>query len=195
MTETLITVSGTAAGERRPGWVGTPLPGVRSRLVDDERRLVPSDGGSVGTLEVLAPWVMSGYVGLPDATSEVTTDDGWIRTGDAACIDSDGWHRIVGRASTDLIKSGGYRIGAGEVEAALLEHRSVEEAAVVGEPDDDLGQVVVGYVVGDGVTESELIAFVAESLSVHKRTRRIVFVESLPRNSMGKVQKAKLRGD
>lgn len=192
MTETLITVSGRSSGERRPGWVGTALRGVRTRLVDEDGSPVPADGESVGMLEVSTPAVMSGYLNLPDATAAITTQDGWIRTGDAACIDPRGWHRIVGRASTDLIKSGGYRIGAGEVEAALLAHDSVSEVAVVGEPDSDLGQVVVAYVVGERVGESELIAFVADNLSFHKRPRRVVFVDSLPRNAMGKVQKAKL---
>jgi fatty acid CoA ligase FadD36 len=192
MTETLITVSGRASGERRPGWVGTALRDVQTRLVDEEGSPVPLDGESVGLLEVSAPTTMSGYLNLPDETQAITTGDGWIRTGDAACIDSGGWHRIVGRASTDLIKSGGYRIGAGEVEAALLCHPDVSEAAVIGEPDQDLGQVVVAYVVAHGVRESDLVSFVAENLSVHKRPRRVVFVDSLPRNAMGKVQKAKL---
>jgi fatty acid CoA ligase FadD36 len=107
-----------------------------------------------------------------------------------ACVGPDGWHRIVGRQSTDLIKSGGYRIGAGEVEAALLTHPLVREAAVVGEADDDLGQAVVAYVVAGGpVTGPELTDFVARLLSVHKRPRRVVLVDDLPRNAMGKVQK------
>lgn len=194
MTETLITLSGRANGERRAGWVGTALRDVQTRVVDDDGSAVPADGQTVGVLDVRAPTLMSGYLNQPDATAEILTDDGWVRTGDAACKDAQGWHRIVGRAATDLIKSGGYRIGAGEVEAALLAHESVSEVAVVGEPDDDLGQVVVAYVVGEGVPESELITFVADNLSVHKRPRRVVFVESLPRNSMGKVLKAKLRG-
>ena len=189
MTETLITVSGVASGERRPGWVGTALPGVATRLVDEEGDAVPFDGETVGTLEVSAPTVMSGYVNLPEETADLFTPDGWVRTGDVACVSPDGWHRIVGRESTDLIKSGGFRIGAGEVEAALLAHPGVSEAAVVGEPDDDLGQVVVAYVVGEQVDEAELVRFVAEKLSVHKRPRRVVAVASLPRNAMGKVQK------
>ena len=195
MTETLITVSGRASGGRRPGWVGTPLRDVRTRLVDEDGGTVPHDGESVGFLEVSAPTVMSGYLNLPRETEEITTVDGWTRTGDAACIDPGGWHRIAGRASTDLIKSGGYRIGAGEVEAALLAHAGVSEAAVVGEPDEDLGQAVVAYVVCDGVDESDLIAFVSENLSAHKRPRRVFIVDSLPRNAMGKVQKAKLTHD
>jgi fatty acid CoA ligase FadD36 len=110
-----------------------------------------------------------------------------------AVIDPDGAHRIVGRASTDLIKSGGYRIGAGEVENALLAHPAVREAAVIGVPDDDLGQRIAAFVVADGVTDVELIDFVALTLSAHKRPRAVRFVESLPRNAMGKVRKDQLR--
>ncbi len=193
MTETLITVSGSPAGERRPGWVGHPLPGVSTRLVDDSGAAVPADGETVGSLEVLTPTVMSGYLNLPAETAAVTTADGWIRTGDVACIGPDGWHRIVGRESVDLIKSGGYRVGAGEVEAALLAHPGVREAAVVGQPDPDLGQVIVAYVVaGDDLTGADLSDFVARSLSVHKRPRRVELVAALPRNAMGKVQKKQL---
>jgi fatty acid CoA ligase FadD36 len=163
---------------------------VRTRLVGDEGQEVPADGDTVGELEVLTPTVMRGYLNRPDATAAVTTPDGWVRTGDVASVDPDGWHRVVGRKSTDLIKSGGYRIGAGEVEAALLTHPGVREAAVVGEPDDDLGQVVVAYVVAEGtVTGPDLSAFVADRLSSHKRPRRVVLVDGLPRNAMGKVQK------
>lgn len=194
MTETLITVSGTASGERRPGWVGWALPGVSTRLVDEHGADVACDGEAVGSLEVSAPTVTSGYVNLPEETAALFTDDGWVRTGDVACVAPDGWHRIVGRESTDLIKSGGFRIGAGEVEAALLAHPSVSEAAVVGEPDDDLGQVVVAYVVGERVDGAEVARFVAEKLSVHKRPRRVVVLASLPRNAMGKVQKKLLGG-
>jgi fatty acid CoA ligase FadD36 len=195
MTETLITISGRPGTERRPGWVGQALPGVATRLVDEEGKPVAADGESVGELEVLTPTVMSGYLHRPSDTANVTTSDGWFRTGDVACVDGDGWHRIVGRQSTDLIKSGGYRIGAGEVEAALLSHPGVSEAAVVGEPDEDLGQVVVAYVVATAaVTGPQLVEFVAGRLSAHKRPRRVVLVDDLPRNAMGKVQKAKLLG-
>ena len=194
MTETCITVSGRADEPRRAGWVGRALPGMHTRLVDEQRRPVPADGETVGELEVRGPTFMKGYLNQPDATAALYTPDGWLRTGDVACIDRDGWHRIVGRLSTDLIKTGGYRVGAGEVEAALLAHPAVREAAVVGEPDADLGQVIVGYVVADGVTGPLLCDFVAGALSVHKRPRRVVLVEALPRNAMGKVQKARLAG-
>ena len=195
MTETLITVSGRPDQERRPGWVGYPLPGTHTRLVDDDGRPIPHDGEALGELEVRTPTVMAGYLNRPEATQEVTTADGWLRTGDVATIDPDGWHRIVGRRSTDLIKTGGYRIGAGEVEAALLAHPGVKEAAVVGEPHADLGQAVVAYVVAESVTSEELIDFVARNLSSHKRPRRVELIAELPRNAMGKVQKKLLTGD
>ncbi|MQA26553.1 MAG: acyl-CoA synthetase, partial [Micromonosporaceae bacterium] len=108
---------------------------------------------------------------------------------DIAVIDEGGSHRIVGRASFDLLKSGGFRIGAGEVEDALLAHPAVREAAVVGAPHPDLGQEIVAYVVADGVAPEALIQHVASTLSVHKRPRRVVLVDALPRNAMGKVQK------
>jgi fatty acid CoA ligase FadD36 len=118
MTETLITVSGRADGPRRPGSVGTPLSGVETRLVGDGGMAVPSDGESPGELQVRGPVLFTGYLNRPDATAQSFTSDGWFRTGDIATMDAQGWHRIIGRASTDLIKSGGYRIGAGEVENA-----------------------------------------------------------------------------
>ncbi len=123
------------------------------------------------------------------------TEDGWFKTGDIAVVDEQGFHRIVGRESIDMIKSGGYRIGAGEVEQALLAHPGVEEAAVIGVPDTDLGQRIVAYVVGDCTDEVELSNFVARTLSIHKRPREIRVVGSLPRNAMGKVQKKLLVDD
>ena len=110
-------------------------------------------------------------LGRPDATAAVFTDDGWYRTGDVAAIDAGGMHRIVGRESTDLIKTGGYRVGAAEVETALLGHEGVSEAAVVGLPDDDLGRIVA-LVVGDAKPD-ELIDYVAQQLSVRKRPREV----------------------
>ncbi|GLZ10571.1 acyl-CoA synthetase [Actinomadura sp. NBRC 104425] len=192
MTETLITVSARAGGDRRPGHVGTPLPGVRTRLAAEDGSPVPCDGETPGELQVRAPMLFSGYLGRPEATAAAYTPDGWFRTGDIAAIGPDGWHRIVGRASTDLIKSGGYRIGAGEVENALLAHPAVREAAVVGTPHADLGEQVTAYVVADGATGPELIDFVAERLSAHKRPRVVHLVGSLPRNAMGKVVKTRL---
>ncbi|BFU44425.1 AMP-binding protein [Krasilnikovia sp. MM14-A1004] len=192
MTETLITVSGRADGERRPGHVGLPLAGVRTRIVHDEGHDLPRDGESIGELWVHGPMLFDGYLNRPDATAAARTADGWMRTGDIAAIGPDGWHRIVGRRSTDLIKSGGYRVGAGEVEDALLAHPAVREAAVVGTPHDDLGEQITAYVVADGVGGPELIDFVARTLSAHKRPREVRFVAELPRNAMGKVRKTLL---
>jgi fatty acid CoA ligase FadD36 len=192
MTETLITVSARADGERRAGHVGLPLPGIATRVVGDHGEVLPADGASVGNLQVRGATLFEGYLGQPDKTAACYTADGWFVTGDAAVIGPDGVHRIVGRTSTDIIKSGGYKVGAGEVEAALLDHPAVSEAAVVGEPDDDLGQRIVAYVVADGVDGPALVAFVASRLSVHKRPREVRLVASLPRNAMGKVQKTLL---
>src|SRR4029077_8726778 len=119
--------------------------------------------------------------------------DGWYRTGDVAVIDGAGMHRIVGRESVDLIMTGGFRVGAGEIEAALLAHPGVAEAAVVGAPDDDLGQRGVVFVVGDAEPQA-LIDFVVQQLSAHKRPREVRLVESLPRNAMGKLLKQELTG-
>ncbi|MFD5617102.1 acyl-CoA synthetase [Streptomyces yangpuensis] len=183
MTETLITVSGRAGGDLHPGTVGTPLPGIATRIAAE-------DGAEIGELQLTGPTLFSGYLGRPEATAAAYTEDGWFRTGDIAAVDEkDGVHRIVGRASTDLIKSGGYRIGAGEIENALLDHPRVREAAVVGVPDADLGQRIVAFVVAEGVTGAELTDFVAAHLSVHKRPREVRFVEAVPRNAMGKPQK------
>ncbi|GIF71959.1 AMP-binding protein [Asanoa siamensis] len=186
MTETLITVATRADGHRRPGAVGIPIEGVETRLVHDDDDTAP------GALEIRGSTVFAGYLGQPDATARAFTADGWFRTGDVATIDADGVHRIVGRASTDLIKTGGYRVGAGEIEDALLTHPAVREAAVLGRPDDDLGQRVVAYVVADGVSADSLIQHVATTLSAHKRPREVIFVAELPRNALGKVQKHRL---
>lgn len=190
-TESLITLSTRADGERRPGWVGLPLTGVETRLLDEAGGLVARDAETVGRLQVRGPTLFDGYLNRPDATAEAFDSDGWYRTGDAAVIDSAGMHRIVGRESVDLIKSGGYRIGAGEIETALLGHPGVAEAAVVGLPDEDLGQRIVAFVVGDADPD-ELIDYVAEQLSVHKRPREVRVVDGLPRNAMGKVLKKEL---
>lgn len=191
MTETLITLSTRADGERRPGWVGLPIDGVRTRLVGDDGSAAARDGDTIGELHVAGSTLFDGYLGRPEATA-AAFDDQWFRTGDAAVVDADGFHRIVGRQSLDIIKTGGFKVGAGEVETALLSHPSVLEAAVVGAPDDDLGQRIVAYVVGSDIDAAALIEHVAATLSVHKRPRDVRVVDELPRNAMGKVQKGLL---
>ncbi|MFC6152671.1 acyl-CoA synthetase [Nocardioides yefusunii] len=198
MSETLITVATRADGHPQAGWVGIPIEGVETRLVDENDAPVVHDGESVGNLQVRGATTFDGYLNRPDATAEATTPDGWFRTGDVAVIAPDGRHRIVGRESVDLIKSAGWRIGAGEIESTLLGHPAVAECAVVGEPDADLGQRIVAHVVlREGFTGSddlatELVALVGSELSAHKRPREVRWATGLPRNEMGKVQKKRL---
>ena len=191
MTETLITISTRAAGERRAG-LGRAAAAGRGPGWWTRRRAGPADGATIGELQSARPTLFDGYLGRPEATAASYTADGWFRTGDMRRSEPDGMHRIVGRASTDLIKSGGYRIGAGEVENALLDHPAVREAAVVGAPHEDLGQQIVAFVVGGRGERGELMDFVARHLSVHKRPRKVRFLDELPRNAMGKPQKGRL---
>lgn len=197
MTETLMNTSVRADGEPRPGTVGVPLPGVELRLVEEDGSPIASyDGETVGEIQVRGPNLFTGYLNRPDATAAAFTDDGWFRTGDMAVRESDGYVRIVGRKATDLIKSGGYKIGAGEIENALLEHPGVREAAVTGEPDEDLGERIVAWVVPadpDAPPGSdELADHVARRLAPHKRPRVVRHLVALPRNDMGKIMKRAL---
>ncbi|WP_370970454.1 acyl-CoA synthetase [Amycolatopsis sp. cg9] len=192
MTETLMNTSVRAGGERKPGTVGVPLGGVDLRLVGDAGEVV-DDLETVGEIQVRGPNLFTEYLNRPDATA-AAFDDGWFRTGDMATRDADGYVKIVGRKATDLIKSGGYKIGAGEIENALLEHPGVAEAAVTGEPDDDLGERIVAWIVPDGPPPPahELADHVAKLLAPHKRPRVVRYLEALPRNDMGKVMKRAL---
>ncbi|MDX3832259.1 acyl-CoA synthetase [Streptomyces europaeiscabiei] len=200
MTETLMNTSVRADGEPRAGTVGLPLPGVELRLVEDDGTpLTAYDGESVGEIQVRGPNLFTAYLNRPDATAAAFTADGWFRTGDMAVRDPDGYVRIVGRKATDLIKSGGYKIGAGEIENALLEHPGVREAAVTGEPDPDLGERVVAWIVPTDPQSPppapELATHVATHLSPHKRPRTVHYLSALPRNDMGKIMKRALKAD
>ncbi|MFE5500975.1 acyl-CoA synthetase [Amycolatopsis japonica] len=192
MTETLMNTSIRADGEHVPGTVGVPLRGVDLRLVDEAGEPV-EEVETVGEIQVRGPNLFTEYLNRPDAT-EAAFDDGWFRTGDMATRDEAGYVKIVGRKATDLIKSGGYKIGAGEIENALMEHPGVAEVAVTGEPDDDLGERIVAWVVPEGErpAESELADHVSRLLSPHKRPRVVRYLEALPRNDMGKVMKRAL---
>lgn len=190
MTETLIITAARVGDEPEPGSVGHPLPDTEVRLV-----ALPGDGGEgLGAVEVRGPALFDGYLNRPDATAAAQTADGWFATGDIGRWTASGQLALVGRSATDLIKSGGYKIGAGEIENALLEHPGVAEVAVVGVPDADLGERIVAFVVpaGEAPPERELVDHVATLLSPHKRPREVRFTDALPRNDMGKVVKAKL---
>ncbi|WP_432026671.1 acyl-CoA synthetase [Streptomyces sp. 1222.5] len=197
MTETLMNTSVRADGEARAGTVGVPLPGVELRLVEEDgTEIAAPDGESVGEIQVRGANLFTEYLNRPDATAAAFTEDGWFRTGDMAVRERDGYVRIVGRKATDLIKSGGYKIGAGEIENALLEHPGVREAAVTGEPDADLGERIVAWIVpaapGAPPTTEELADHVARRLAPHKRPRVVRLLDALPRNDMGKIMKRAL---
>ncbi|MEW2633302.1 acyl-CoA synthetase [Streptomyces sp. NPDC048389] len=198
MTETLMNTSVRVDGEARPGTVGVPLPGVSLRLVEEDgTEITVHDGETIGEIQVHGDNLFTEYVNRPDATAAAFDGD-WFRTGDMAVREADGYVRIVGRKATDLIKSGGYKIGAGEIENVLLDHPAVREAAVTGEPDADLGERVVAWVVAADPqappSEEELAGHVAAQLAPHKRPRTVRFLDVLPRNDMGKVMKRALHG-
>ncbi|WP_017586056.1 acyl-CoA synthetase [Nocardiopsis ganjiahuensis] len=195
MTETLMNTSVRPGDPARPGTVGTPLDEVELRLVDDHGVPLRAGAEEIGEVQVRGPHLFSGYLNRPGATAEAMAD-GWFRTGDMAVRDTEGRVRLVGRKSTDLVKSGGYKIGTGEIENTLLSHPGVAEAAVTGEPDPDLGERVVAWIVPAGPvppTLEELADLVAAQLAPHKRPRRLRVVGALPRNDMGKVLKRELR--
>ncbi|MFF5935935.1 acyl-CoA synthetase [Streptomyces sp. NPDC012508] len=198
MTETLMNTSVPVDSRPRPGSVGLPLRGVELRLVEEDgTELGAYDGESVGEIQVKGPNLFTAYLNRPDATAAAFDGD-WFRTGDMAVREPDGYVRIVGRKATDLIKSGGYKIGAGEIENALLDHPAVREAAVTGEPDPDLGERIVAWVVPADAekppTADELADHVAGLLAPHKRPRAVRFLRALPRNDMGKLLKKALPG-
>lgn len=197
MTETLMNTSVRTDGEARAGTVGVPLPGVELRLVEEDGTAIAEyDGETVGEIQVRGPNLFTEYLNRPDATAAAFTADGWFRTGDMAVREPDGYVRIVGRKATDLIKSGGYKIGAGEIENALLEHPGVREAAVTGEPDADLGERIVAWIVPadpqSPPAAGELADHVAGRLAPHKRPRVVRYLDALPRNDMGKIMKRAL---
>ena len=182
MTETIMNVSNPYDGERRAGTVGFPLPGVEVGLDDSSNEIL-----------LRGPNVFAGYWQREDATRDAFTVDGWFRSGDIGARDPDGYLRIVGRAK-ELIISGGYNVYPREVEDVLLEHPSVAEVAVVGEQSDEWGEVVVAVVVpvDDSRDPDALLAHAAEQLAAYKRPRRVRYVDTLPRNALGKVVRGEL---
>jgi malonyl-CoA/methylmalonyl-CoA synthetase len=196
MSETLMNTAIRTDGDRRPGYVGPPVDGVEILLLDDAGAPIEtSDDETIGEIAVRGPNLFLGYLNRPDATAEVLRD-GWFHTGDLATRAPDRYIRIVGRRATDLIKSGGFKIGAGEIEGVLLEHPEVREAAVTGEPDVDLGERIVAWIVprpGARPSAEALADHVAALLTPHKRPRVVHLVDELPRNEMGKVQKQRLQ--
>ena len=189
MTEIGMALSNPLKGERRPGCVGQPLPGVEVRLADDSGAIV-SEPGAPGEIEVRGPGVFSDYWGRPEETAPAFRD-GWFRTGDVAVVE-DGYYRLLGRRSMDIIKTGGYKVSALQVEETLREHEGVADCAVVGVPDPELGERLCGAVVPSEnvrLVASELITWARSRLAPYKVPKEVSIVDALPRNAMGKVQK------
>jgi malonyl-CoA/methylmalonyl-CoA synthetase len=196
MTETLMNTAQRVEDPDPPaGTVGIPVDGVQLRLIDDHGVPIEArDDETIGEIQVRGENLFLGYLNRPDATAAAIRD-GWFSTGDMATRAADGAIRIVGRRATDLIKSGGYKIGAGEIETCLRDHAAVADAAVTGEPDEDMGERVVAWVVlrdGAAASEQELAEHVTAALAPHKRPRVVRFLDELPRNELGKVQKLRL---
>ncbi|QTF92180.1 malonyl-CoA synthase [Halomonas sp. BM-2019] len=194
MTETNMNLSNPYEGERRAGTVGMPLPGVEYRITDRETGAeVPA--GEIGMLQIRGPNVFIGYWRMPEKTREELLEDGFFITGDLAMVDDQGYVQIVGR-DKDLVISGGYNVYPKEVEQLIDELDGVQESAVIGLPHPDLGEGVTAVVVpqpGAQIDEAGVLAHLAGRLAKYKQPKRVFFVDTLPRNTMGKVQKNELR--
>lgn len=194
MTETNMNTSNPYDGERRPGTVGFPLPGVDLKITNPDSGVTLPDG-EVGQIEVRGANVFKGYWQMPEKTAAELRDDGFFITGDLGKIDADGYVHIVGR-NKDLIISGGYNIYPKEIELILDEQPGVLESAVIGVPHTDFGETVVGLIVPEAGAKPDLDAIqaaVSDGLARFKHPRKLIVVDTLPRNTMGKVQKNILR--
>lgn len=195
MTETAMNTSNPLDGARVPGSVGPPLPGIEARIVDEDDKALAT--GEVGAIQVRGPNVFTGYWRKPDKTAEDFCADGFFKTGDVGYIDEHGYVFIVGRAK-DLVISGGYNVYPKEVEACIDELDGIGESAVIGVPHADFGEAVVAVVTraGDGNAapeQADVIAALKTQLAGYKVPKAVVFVDEIPRNVMGKVEKGKLR--
>jgi malonyl-CoA/methylmalonyl-CoA synthetase len=189
MTEIGMALSNPLDGERRPGSVGVPLPGVLARLVDESGEVITAEGQS-GEIQIQGPNVFLEYWRKPEATRSAFRD-GWFCTGDVAVIEN-GYYRILGRSSVDIIKTGGYKVSALEIEEVLRTHPAVSECAVVGVPDLEWGERVCAAVVpkdGQAITLNDLREWAKERLASYKVPTRLLCLAELPRNAMGKVTK------
>jgi malonyl-CoA/methylmalonyl-CoA synthetase len=194
MTEAGMVTSNPYVGERQPGKVGQALPGVEVRIADEDGNILPP--GEVGVLEYKGPNVFKGYWRMPEKTAEEFRPDGFFISGDLATMESDGTVTIVGRAK-DLIISGGFNVYPKEVEGFIDELDDVGESAVVGLPHPDFGEAVTAVVTRAGPNvqpdEARIIGTLKDRLAAFKVPKRVFVVDELPRNAMGKVQKAELR--
>lgn len=191
MTEIGMAISNPLLGERKPGHIGRPLPGVKVQLISEQNELItgPDD---MGEIRVKSPSVFLEYWGKKEVT-KASFSDGWFCTGDIALRDQDGYYRILGRNSVDIIKSGGYKISALEIEETLRKHPQIAEVAVVGVPNEKWGEMVAAAIVtkkrNDFIVLDHLREWAKEYLSKYKVPAEIILLEDLPRNAMGKVMK------
>jgi malonyl-CoA/methylmalonyl-CoA synthetase len=188
MTEIGMALSNPLCGKRVPGCVGTPLPNVEVRLVNEEGK--PVAPGTPGEIEVRGPSVFAEYWGKPDATRDAFRD-GWFCTGDTAVVEN-GVYRILGRTNLDILKTGGHKVSALEIEEALRAHPAIAECAVVGVPDAEWGERVAAALVlkaGEAIDLPSLRAWAKEFLAPYKVPSRLLVLDALPRNAMGKVTK------
>jgi len=193
MTETNMNTSNPLDGERKPGTVGPPLPGVEIRVVDEDGDVV--DTHEVGNLQVRGPNVFVGYWKLPEKTAEDFTADRFFNTGDKGSIDEDGYVSIVGRAK-DMVITGGLNVYPKEIELFLDDLPGVAESAVIGVPHEDFGEALVAVIVPEvagGLAENDVVDACKEEFANFKIPKRVVFVDAIPRNTMAKVQKNVLR--
>ena len=194
LTETSPVATGNPVGAARIGSIGIPMPSTDVRLVDEAGREVPR--GSPGEFTIRGPQVMQGYWNRPEETAAVMTEDGFLRTGDIAVMDADGFFRIVDRKK-DMILVSGFNVFPNEVEDCLARHPGVQECAVIGVPDGAAGEAVRAYVVrrDDSVTEADLRAHCKESLTAYKVPRQVVFRDELPKTNVGKILRRALRDE
>jgi len=192
MTEIGMGLSNPYRGERRAGHVGHPLPGVEIRLVNESNR--PINAEDPGEIQVKGPSVFKEYWQKPQATQDAFTTDGWFRTGDVALL-SEGYYKILGRTSLDIIKSGGYKISALEIEEVIRKYPGVKDCGVVGIEDDEWGEVVaVALVVREEGIETDAIkSWLKDQMPPYRIPRKYIFLEDLPRNTLGKVTKKELK--
>ncbi|GAA4469057.1 acyl-CoA synthetase [Nibrella saemangeumensis] len=192
MTEIGMGISNPYDGERRTGYIGLPLPGVSVRLINEENEDVPD--GQPGEIQIKGANVFLEYWNRPDATQKAFSEDGWFRTGDIAVVE-DGYYRILGRDSIDIIKSGGYKISALEIEEVLRTHPAISDCSVVGIPNDEWGELVSAVLIlkDNAVTTTDINTWLRERMPGYKLPRQYRLVDDLPRNAMGKVTKNDLK--
>jgi malonyl-CoA/methylmalonyl-CoA synthetase len=193
MTETNMNTSNPLKGDRKPGTVGLPLEGIQVRVVDEENNALPQ--GEIGNLQVKGPNVFKGYWEMPEKTKEDFSEDGFFNTGDKGLIDESGYVSIIGR-SKDMIISGGLNVYPKEIESLIDKIDGVLESAVIGLSDEDLGERVVAIIVSEEnatLDEKEVISEIKDQLAGFKAPKEVKFIDQLPRNAMGKVQKNILR--